>query len=98
MEHQANPAAPLELDGRQQVAITEGLRGHTRPPALRVGPRERFGSIGCAINQSNTREKSAEVSRMRAIHSDCTRAFLWMGELEDEAQFAGTEAGVSVLE
>ncbi|KAK8075685.1 heterokaryon incompatibility protein [Apiospora hydei] len=35
---------------------------------------------------------------MRAIYSSCTRALLWMGELEEETQFADAGAGVAVLE
>ncbi|KAK8016948.1 heterokaryon incompatibility protein-domain-containing protein [Apiospora rasikravindrae] len=92
-----NPApAHLELEG-QPVAITEGLEDILFRLRYAAAPRTLWIDRLC-INQSDTAEKSAQVSRMRAIYSSCTRALLWMGELEEETQIADAGAGVSVLE
>lgn len=88
--------AHLELDG-QGVAITEGLEDILF--RLRHASNSRTLWIDrLCINQSDTTEKSAQVSQMRAIYSNCTRALLWMGELEEGTQLADAEAGVAFLE
>ncbi|KAK7994432.1 hypothetical protein PG991_016020 [Apiospora marii] len=88
--------ARLEVDG-QSVAITEGLEHILFRLRHASEPRTLWIDRLC-INQSDTTEKSAQVSRMRAIYSNCTRALLWMGELDEDTPLADAEAGVAVLE
>ncbi|KAK8121807.1 HET-domain-containing protein [Apiospora sp. TS-2023a] len=87
--------AHILLNG-QEVAITEGLKDILFRLRLASDSRTLWIDRLC-INQDNTAEKSYQVSQMRAIYSNCVRALLWMGELEEETQLADAGAGVEVL-
>ena len=86
----------LEVDGRI-VVINEGLKDILRrirqPSTSRVLWIDRL-----CINQSDIQEKTAQVSQMREIYSNCTRVLVWIGELEEENELADAAAAFSVLE
>ncbi|KAK6860612.1 hypothetical protein PG995_004248 [Apiospora arundinis] len=86
----------IELDG-QPVTISEGLRDILFRLRGADEPRVLWVDRLC-INQDNEREKTSQVSQMRAIYSKCTRVLLWMGELEEETQLADAGQAVKVLE
>ncbi|KAK8126867.1 heterokaryon incompatibility protein [Apiospora kogelbergensis] len=50
------------------------------------------------IDQTNETEKSAQVQKMRSIYSNCTRALVWLGEIDDQIRREEAENAFTFLE
>ncbi|KAK8030064.1 heterokaryon incompatibility protein [Apiospora rasikravindrae] len=86
----------IDVAGHQH-AITKGVEAilfRLRQPSE---PRTLWIDQLC-IDQSNPKEKTAQVQKMRFIYSECTRVLLWMGEIANGIRLEDAEGVFAVIE
>ncbi|KAJ9158006.1 HET-domain-containing protein [Coniochaeta hoffmannii] len=85
---------PITLDSSFPVSITANLCLALRHLRLPFSPRTLWVDALC-INQSDTAERSHQVSLMRDVYQRCARDIAWLGPLADSDDFAPDYLGDS---